>query len=328
MKKIISFICLLISMICLFTFNVTSVFADNENDNTVYLGGMPAGFTMSTDGAYVVGMCDVVTLDGIKSPAKDAGLEVGDLIKSLAGDKVKNVNDIEMAIKGQTETEIEIIRGGEIFIKTIYPAVDMGGNYKLGVFVKDSVSGIGTITYIKGKQFASLGHAVIGDNKEILEIFDGNLYSCNITGVNKGERGSAGELKGVFLRSNPIAKISKNLDCGVFGEITEEFNLKDCIKIPVGEAKVGDATIFSTVNGKKPKEYSISIVKYDYFGDTKNFVIKVNDKELLAQTGGIVQGMSGSPIVQNGKLVGAVTHVFINDPTRGFGISIDKMLEN
>ncbi len=333
MKKIVSFICLLILLTCGISVVTGSAFADNINNDasdsaTVYLGGMPAGFTLSTNGVYVVGVCDVVTLNGIKSPAKDAGLEVGDLIKKLDGSDVKNVSDIEGAIKDKEMSQIEFLRNGERLETTICPAVDMSGNYKLGVFVKDSVSGIGTVTFIKGNRFASLGHAVINDNREVLEISEGNLFPCNITGVIKGERGFAGELRGAFLRNTPIATITKNLDCGVYGDITEEFNLDDCKKIEIGEAKVGDAKIFSTIEGKTPKEYGISIVKYDSFGETKNFVIKVTDKELLEKTGGIVQGMSGSPIVQNGKLVGAVTHVFINDPTRGFGISIENMINN
>jgi stage IV sporulation protein B len=144
----------------------------------------------------------------------------------------------------------------------------------------------------------------------------------------KGERGAAGELKGVFLRDNPIGKIEKNTSSGVYGSVTNKQIIDKLIKIETGEAKVGSAKIVSTVEGKESKEYDISIVKCDFLGENKNFVIKIADEELLDITGGIVQGMSGSPIIQNGKLVGAVTHVFINDPTRGFGISINNMIKH
>jgi stage IV sporulation protein B len=171
-----------------------------------------------------------------------------------------------------------------------------------------------------------LGHAVIDENNNELDIVDWNIYSCSIKGVVKGERGAAGELKGVFLRDNPIGKIEKNTSSGVYGSVTNKQIIDKLIKIETGEAKVGSAKIVSTVEGKESKEYDISIVKCDFLGENKNFVIKIVDKDLISETGGIVQGMSGSPILQDGKLIGAITHVFLNDPTRGFGIKIEYML--
>lgn len=326
MRKRISWLMALIAIILSIIVQIpVTAFADTS---TVYLGGFPAGFTMSTKGAYVVGLCDVITDNGLTSPAKDAGIKVGDVILTIENTEINCAKDIELSVKDTECKTIVYKRNGELVKTQITPSKDMYGNIKIGVFIKDAISGIGTVTFIKGDKFASLGHAVIDDQNNVLDITNGQLFSCNITGIVKGERGCAGELKGVFLRTNAIAEIDKNLSSGVYGRITKDLDLTKLREIEVGEAKVGNAVIYSTVNGKVAKEYEISIVKNDHFGENKNFIIKITDEELLESTGGIVQGMSGSPIVQNGKLVGAVTHVFINDPTRGFGISIDNMLKN
>ena len=196
------------------------------------------------------------------------------------------------------------------------------------MFIKDDINGIGTITFIKGNKFASLGHPIVSEEGENLEILTGNLYNCSISGCIKGEKGKAGELRGVFIKNNPIATINKNLNTGVFGCLNDNFDKSLLKEIEIGDAKIGDAKIYSTIDNGNPKYYSISIVKIDCDINSKNFVIKINDEELLSKTNGIVHGMSGSPIILNDRLVGAVTHVFINDPTRGFGLSIDKMLNN
>lgn len=317
------FVCAVLSIILFFSFSLIKVNASSE---FVYLGGMPAGFSMYTRGADVVGLCDVVTEKGIESPAKDIDIKVGDKILFINEFPVDNAFDIEKALIKEGDKNLTIERNGEIFLERIKPVKDLSGKYKLGLFVRDEVSGIGTVTFIKGKRFASLGHPVVDEDGKILKITGGKAYSCNITGYVKGERGKAGELRGVFLRNNFIAQIDKNTEYGVYGNISECLELTKLKEIKIGQAKMGDAYIYSTIDGKTPKYYSISIIKVDNSQNTKNFVIKINDKELISSTGGIVQGMSGSPIVQNGSLVGAVTHVFINDPTRGFGLSIDKML--
>ena len=328
MKKYIKFLCVFLSLVCILSFNTKkNTIAYGEN-NTIYLGGFPAGFTMNTRGAHIVGLCDVITKDGITSPSKEAGIKIGDILYKINDKVINNAKDVESAIKTSKEIQLELSRQKEqIYIK-LKPSKDINGCYKIGVFIKDSVSGIGTVTFIKDGKFASLGHAVVDEDKEKLEILSGNLYPCNITNVIKGEKGAAGELRGVFLRNNPIATIKNNDSCGVFGEVINNETYMSCETIEVGEAKIGAAEIYTTIQGNKPKKYSISIVKNDYFDVNKNFVIKINDDDLITKTGGIVQGMSGSPIIQNNKLVGAVTHVFINDPTRGFGISINNMLNN
>lgn len=325
MKKNIRFLSVIFTLLFLFSLNQYNVvLATNE----VYLGGMTAGFSLQTRGVEVVGLCDVVTELGTCSPGQESGLIVGDVILSIDGADIFNANDIAKNINKKKVVNVNIKRKSEDLTKNVKVAKDLAGQYKLGVFIRDCISGIGTITYVKGNRFASLGHPVLDSNGETLDVIGGNIFSCNITGCVKGLRGSAGELKGVFLRKDPIATIDKNSEYGVYGTVYKNFDFTNLIKIEIGCAQVGDAVIYSTVNAHEVKEYNVSIVKTDYDTDSKNFVIKIEDEELLSCTGGIVQGMSGSPIVQNGKLVGAVTHVFINDPTRGFGISISNMINN
>ena len=328
MKRKIKFILSLVCFLMVFVFSSSVSVWANSADNKIYLGGMTAGFSLKTRGANVVGICDVVTKDGVSSPAKDADIKVNDVILNIDGKEVNNALDVENNIKNKNEVLITIDRDGDLEEKKLIPAKDISGNNKIGVFIREDVSGIGTITFIKGGRFASLGHPVITENGKTLNIIGGKLFNCNVTGCVKGKRGKAGELKGVYLKNNPIATVEKNLNCGVYGTISKDFNYENLIEISEGEAHVGEAKIYSTICGDKPCFYQISIVKVDDLGKSKNFVIKVTDENLIEKTGGIVQGMSGSPIIQNGKLVGAVTHVFINDPTRGFGISIDNMLNN
>ena len=211
---------------------------------------------------------------------------------------------------------------------------EKSGKYKLGVLIRDTLSGIGTVTYIrKGDlRFGALGHAVCDENKSTLDIADQNVYLCSVIGVNKGKRGRAGELRGLFLNDKTIASAETVCDTGLYGTFDAAYDFSDCEVVgaaPLTEATIGTAYIYSTVDGVTPKKYEIAIAKVDvHNGENKNFVVKVTDPRLIEETGGIVQGMSGSPIVQNGKLIGAVTHVFINDPTRGYGIGIENMLGN
>lgn len=325
MRKIFRFLfCLIFVFAVLPFYKNYKVLAEEK----VYLGGMPAGFSLETKGAFIIGLCDVITENGICSPCKQAGLAVGDVILSIDGKEVNNAKDIEDALIDGENKIVKTDRCGKEIIYNIIPAKDFSSKYKLGVFIRENLNGIGTITFIKGNRFASLGHPVLADNGDIINIKSGELFGCNITGYVAGEKNKAGELRGVF-DGNSIAKIDKNLGTGVYGVINEDFDFNGFTEIEVGKAEVGDAEIYTTINGNKAKKYSISIIKTDYDNKgNKNFVIKVNDKDLLDSTHGIVQGMSGSPIVQNGKLVGAVTHVFINDPSRGFGISVQNMINN
>lgn len=324
-RKIVAFL-LAVGCCCACFINTGVAYAGNR---TVLLGGLPAGFNMQTRGAFIAGLSDVITEDGIKSPSKDAGLKAGDVIYYIENTEVNCAKDVERVISlTGGEITVEYSRCGNTYTTEITPVKDLNGDKKLGIFIRDDISGIGTITYIDKDRIATLGHPVLDENGDLLKITTGKIYGCNITGYIRGERGAPGELRGVIMKNDRIGTIDGNTDYGVFGTIDDTFDTENFKEIEVGEGKMGDAVIYTTIDGSSPKEYSISIIKVDNtFSDSKNYVVKITDKELLNSTGGIVQGMSGSPIVQNGKLIGAITHVFINDPTRGFGISINNMLD-
>lgn len=305
-----------------------SAYSDRE---FLYLGGIPAGFTIKTKGVTVIGLSDIVTKDGVFSPAKNADIRIGDVIVSVNDRPVDGSKSIGAILKkeGSKPLEIEICRNGEKITKFIQAHKDNDGIYKLGFFLRDDLNGIGTITYFtENGDFAALGHSVSDDNGKIVDLSSGKTFLCSIINVVKGEKGKAGELKGVFIEDNCIGTLKSNRPTGVYGVADGNYDYTKLPKTEIGEAEMGKATISTCIDGVTPKDYQISIVKIEKSNkENKNFVIKILDKELLAVTNGILQGMSGSPIVQSGKIVGAVTHVFINDPSRGFGISIDKMLE-
>lgn len=331
-KKLFKAIVLIFAIaVCSFTFVPFTASADEEG---LYLGGFPAGFVMNTTTVEVVGLCDVITDGGMCSPARSAGIKTGDIIDKINGEEVNKTSDINSILEREYKRyEITILRGNEQIKTEITPVKDLSsGGKRIGVLVKDSINGIGTVTYVDktNKKFASLGHPVSDPAGKIYEINGGTVYGSLIYDVKKGVRGTPGELRGAFENGTVLGKANLNCACGVYGDLAEKYDCSKLIKISRGnvdDVTIGTAYIYSTVYGKTPEKYEISIVKVDKNNkDNRNFVIKVEDKNLLDKTGGIVQGMSGSPIIQNGKLIGAVTHVFVNDPTRGYGISIENML--
>lgn len=323
---------LLAILVCAFAFS-PAAYADSGDG--LYLGGFPAGFVLSTTKVEVVGLCDVVTDGKVVCPAREAGLKAGDVIRKINGEEVRKTSDVNSFIaKEYKKYELLILRGNEEMSLTVNPVKERSsGAKRIGVLVKDSVNGIGTVTYIDktNNKFASLGHPVTDQSGTPMEINGGTVYDGLIYDVKKGVRGTPGELRGAF-ESSVIGQAKINCACGIYGELAENYNCSKLVKIEkasIDEVSIGTAYIYSTVYGKEAKTYKISIVKVDKHNkDNRNFVIKIEDKDLIDKTGGIVQGMSGSPIIQNGKLIGAVTHVFINDPTRGYGIAIDKMLSS
>lgn len=304
------------------------------NRRYVVPSGEIVGLRLFTEGVMIVGVDTVDTAEGSTDPVKKSGLKKGDVIVSLDGVKIENSAHVERIItacEGEV-IKVEYIRNGERYFTDITPGYSATeGRYKTGLWIRDSAAGIGTMTFYEKSTsfFACLGHAVCDiDTGEELPLADGDAVSATITSCVKGKSGKAGELCGTFTNSCK-GVLYKNSSSGVFGFL--ECCDKTAEEIPVAaenEVNTGGARIISTVNGNTKEFYNIEIEKLDPDNkDGKNMIIKITDSNLIEKTGGIVQGMSGSPIIQNGKLVGAVTHVFLNDPTRGYGIFIDNMLD-
>lgn len=333
-KRIKRALIALVFIFCLaFAFPSGLAFAD---ENELYLGGFPAGFILNTQNVEVIGLCDVDSDNGAICPARDGGIMPGDVIKYINGIDITSVNKLTATLNEDFSVyKFEIERGDQLFKTELMPVKDKrNGKKHFGMLVRDSLNGIGTVTYINksDRTFASLGHPVADASGNMIGINGGTMYGCSIYDVKKGLRGNPGELKGVFDNGAMMGSITKNTKSGIFGKITSDYDLTTLKKIKKGDVskvEMGKAYIYSTINGKTCEQYEISIIKVDENNkENKNYVIKINDKNLLEKAGGIVQGMSGSPIVQGGKLIGAVTHVFINDPTRGYGIAIDNMLNS
>lgn len=318
----------------------------NTNDDThvdeyVYLGGFPIGLTMESDGVIVIAKGTVTTDLGEVNTTLNSDIKVGDIISYLDDYKISSTRDIALFLENKYVTgeplKITLFRGSNKIITTMFPAKELiTEKNKLGLWVRDTASGVGTMTFIKETgEFSALGHPISDiDTSSKIEIKSGNVYKCNIVGVQKGSVGNPGELRGLFLRNGAsIGTITCNTDYGVKGFINSTYlNKMGLKKVKVarkGAVKAGKATILSTIDGVTPEEFDIEIVKLSLQNtpDKKSMILHVTDKDLLERTGGIVQGMSGSPIIQNGKIVGAVTHVFVNDPTRGYGLYMDWMLD-
>lgn len=297
--------------------------------------GTPFGMKLYTEGVLVIDMTDVKTENGNVNPAKDAGIQIGDYIVSVDGRKISTNEELGAAVEASAgnEMKLEIKRGGKTKIIRFCAVLSKETNsYKVGLWVRDSSAGIGTLTFYSPATgvVCGLGHGVCDeDTEELLKLDSGELVTAEIISVEKGSSGSPGQLKGKFTYSS-IGAIDLNSECGVFSLLKGRLNLSNLTEIALKqEVKDGDAQLLCTVNGESPKLFSCSIKKKNsaYLSPTKNLIVTVTDKELLNLTGGIVQGMSGSPILQNGKLVGAVTHVLIDDPTSGYGIFAENMLK-
>lgn len=331
---------LFLILIILFTFygGIASPTATAEA-NFVYLGGVPIGVVASLDGALVIDLVEINTKQGTASPAGLAGVKKGDIIKYINEIEIRGAQSIAKIIEASEgkAVKVRLLRDDANIELSIDPLYDLvAGKYKLGVLVKNEVSGVGTLTYIRAdnKRFGGLGHKIVDPDSSSKNIYDkGNIYDCNIVGVVKAKAGEAGELRGAFGKNTTCKGIvDKNLFCGIFGRSLET-QLDRYPKVQLGDnksIKMGKAQIYTTISGSTPAYYDVEIIKSvkQTNAEEKSLIIHVKDEKLLAATGGIVQGMSGSPILQNGRLVGAVTHVFVNDPTRGFGIFIDWMINN
>lgn len=296
--------------------------------------GSPFGIKMFTDGVMVVGAGDIQLEGETKNPAAEAGISVGDIIVEMKGKKVYTNNDVSDMIKHSNGDPIDVkLRRGskELNCELVPIKSPEDHSYKAGIWVRDSSAGIGTMTFYNptSSTFAGLGHAICDvDTDEIMPLYRGQIVRASVTGVTAGRSGSPGELKGMFVRQQPLGSLEINSATGVYGILYDKPIIANPVPLAYKhEVRKGPATILTTVDGERPKEYSIIIdeINYSDSNPTKNMVIRITDPSLLQVTGGIVQGMSGSPIIQNGYLVGAVTHVFVNDPTSGYGIFAENM---
>ena len=308
--------------------------------NKVLASGAAIGLVLKTDGVLIVGSSFVTTVDGERDVLDENILKIGDVIKQIENETVENVSSISRIINEEKnqdrELEIKLIRKNKELTARVKPCYDVKSqDYKLGIWVRDDASGIGTLTYIgDNNRFGALGHPICdSDTKSKISLKEGKVYNCSILGVNKGTSGNPGEIKGLFMQGkNEQGVVEKNNDYGVFGNIndgsvlfsnTQEYEIGGRLSV-----KPGKAQIRCCIDGTHVETFDIEIIKTNFqnYSNDKSMVIRVIDEDLLNRTGGIVQGMSGSPIIQDNKIVGAVTHVFVSDPSKGFGVYIDWML--
>jgi len=320
-------------------FNIKSLKVNVIEPDRYFAGGDSLGFSLQSKGIILIGGNYILSNNGIEKPFENSGLMTGDIITHIDGIEINSVSDINSILMNYTGgmLKLQVNRNGDIIYVTILPALDkMTNTYKLGLWVKENAVGIGTLTFINAttNRFGSLGHSINdSQTNECIEVSGGNIYKSRIIGVKKGTSGKAGELIGTFSKENVIGSVDKNCEYGVYGFVDDTNKIiKDKTSIMIGgrlSAKPGKATILSCIDGETIEEFDIEIIKTNFQSSSnqKSMVIRVTDKDLIARTGGIVQGMSGSPIIQNNKLIGAVTHVFVNDATKGFGLYIDWMLE-
>lgn len=295
--------------------------------------GTPFGVKLLTDGVMVIDIKDVSCNEGNRFPAKEAGLKVGDVITSVDGNKVSSNNELKELVSTSEGRllNLKYTRNFEEYETKLKPAYSLKDEKWLaGLWVRDSSAGIGTITFCTEKGiFGGLGHPICDvDTGNILPLGRGEIVSAYINDVKHGKSGFPGELCGIFSNSEAIGNVKINDECGLFGRLIKPIDIHEPILIGLKqEVKIGKASIYSTIFGNVPQSYDIAIESIDFKQNNRNFVVRITDQKLLKKTGGIVQGMSGSPIIQNGKLIGAVTHVFVNDPTRGYGVFAETMIE-
>lgn len=308
--------------------------------DTVLVGGAAIGLVLKTNGVLVVGSSPVTTSYGEKDILNDNVLQIGDIITEIENETVTDGKCISKIVNTQKnrdrELEVKLMRKNKEITTRLKPCYDIKSeNFKLGIWVRDDASGIGTLTFVnKNNRFGALGHPICdSDTRTRINLKDGKVYNCSILGVNKGSSGCPGEIKGLFMQGkNEQGVVEKNNEYGVFGSLNEDSVLLESLKeMGVGgrlSVRPGKAQIRCCIDGTNIETFDIEIIKTNYqnYSNDKSMVIRVTDENLIARTGGIVQGMSGSPIIQKDKIVGAVTHVFVSDSTKGFGVYIDWML--
>ncbi|WP_407268326.1 SpoIVB peptidase [Radiobacillus sp. PE A8.2] len=320
---------------------IKKVNVDILDDFKVIPSGHSIGVNLQTLGVLVVGHHVIDSKNGKKSPAEEANIQVGDTILKINGKDISSMKDVapfvEQAGDDGKALNVTIKRNEETFETKLKPTMDEKTNeYKIGLYIRDSAAGIGTMTFYdpKSKKYGALGHVISDmDTKKPIEINDGTIVYSSIKSIEKGNNGVPGEKHAEFSTADgELGTITKNSPFGVFGKLNKDLNNGEFNEpMPIAlssEVKEGPAKILTVIEGSKVEEFDVDIVNSvpQKFPATKGMILKITDPELLDATGGIVQGMSGSPIIQNGKVIGAVTHVFVNDPTSGYGVHIEWML--
>lgn len=296
--------------------------------NFVIPGGETIGIEVNSKGVLVVGFYKVDD----SYIGKDAGFEIGDIIMKVNGNAISNIDSMVNLVNNSTSpVNFSVSRDDKLIEIKLTLEKDSNGVLKTGLYVKDRINGIGTLTYIDpdSKVFGALGHEII-ENTTIskFEIKDGIIYEANVSGIVKSRNGKAGEKNAIYNKTKIFGEISANEIAGIFGTYSK--NISDISTIEVGnieEIQSGEAVIRTVIDGDKVEDFAINILHIDTNSKNKNILFEVIDKRLIAETGGIVQGMSGSPIIQNNKIIGAVNYVIVNDTTKGYGIFITTMLE-
>ncbi|MED4530653.1 SpoIVB peptidase [Metabacillus fastidiosus] len=310
-------------------------------DFKIIPGGQSIGVKLNTLGVLVVGHHQIATKEGKKSPGEIAGVEVGDIITNINGTKIEKMSDvapfIQEAGKSGAPLDIVLSRDAQEIKTKLFPLKDENDHsFRIGLYIRDSAAGIGTMTFYdpKSKKYGALGHVISDmDTKKPIVVEDGQIVRSTVTSIEKGSNGSPGEKLARFSGDREvIGDITRNSPFGIFGTLNQDIQngiMDKALPIALSsEVKEGPAKILTVVDNDKVEQFDVEVVSSvpQKFPATKGMVIKITDKKLLEKTGGIVQGMSGSPIIQNGKVIGAVTHVFVNDPTSGYGVHIEWML--
>lgn len=319
MKKL--FYKIMILLLLILPFNVLAY------SSKVYVGGDNIGIEVHSKGILVV---DFYKVKG-KDLARDAGFRKGDNIISVNGIYVNNINDLSNIFTKEDKYKATILRDNDYLEINFDMIKDNDGILKSGMYLKDKINGVGTLTYIDPGTniFGSLGHEIIEKSTiSKFEIKDGEIYDASVSNIVKSQNGRAGEKNSIYNRNSVFGVIHENEVTGIFGTYTGDYSNKELMSVGnIGDIHAGDAFIRTVVSSKKIEEYSINIISIDEESKSKNILFEVNDSKLLEKTGGIIQGMSGSPIIQDGKIIGAVNYVIVNDTSKGYGVFITTMLE-
>lgn len=296
----------------------------------IYAGGENIGIQINSKGVLIVGSYEV---NG-ENPMTDADLKLGDKIISINNTKVNNIDDMVSLINKYGEDGkivLEFLRNDKEYKTNLKVTKDQCGVFKTGLYVKDNITGIGTLTFIdpESKLYGALGHEIIEQNSGILlDVKDGKIFSSEVTSIDKSENGEPGEKNAKYNSNDVKGNVSENTNKGIFGKYTSEILNKKLYKVAqTSEIKMGNAKILTVLDGTNIEEFNINITKLNKNSDIKNILFEITDSNLLKKTNGVVAGMSGSPIIQNDKIIGAITHVVVDSPTSGYGIFITNMLE-